>query len=70
MFEYVYGITTEKAQSERKKKKKKNVIRIESKLLFSNRGLKSYMLLTSWSLTTPRHKRRETADHQRGLLVR
>jgi len=39
MFEYVYETTIEKAQSERKKKK--NVIRIEGKLLFPKQGARS-----------------------------
>jgi hypothetical protein len=69
MFKYVYGMTVEKAQSERKKRKK-NVIRIESKLLFPKQGVRSYMLLTSRSHTTPRHERTGAANHQERLLVR
>jgi hypothetical protein len=69
MFKYVYGVTVEKAQSERKKRKK-NVIRIESKLLFHEGGLMLDMLLTSWSHTIPRHECTGTANHQEGLLVR
>jgi hypothetical protein len=69
MFKYVYGMTVEKARLERKKENK-NVIRIESKPLFPKQGVRSYMLLTSWSHTTPRHERTGTANHQEGLLVR
>jgi hypothetical protein len=39
MFEYVYGLSIENAQAERKKRK--NVVRIESKLLLHEQGLES-----------------------------
>jgi hypothetical protein len=43
MLEYVYGLTIEEAQEERENRKKKNVVCIESKPVFHERGLKSYM---------------------------